>query len=99
MQDIVFKNGQRETTYRKEQDMSEHFSERLRTKFVEKEMVHQQASQYSETDSVLCPLLPSVKRNKDNNLAMFLEGNTAENKTLFRASENKRPKEDEERFK
>ncbi len=31
----------------------------------------------------MVPLLPTIKRRKDNHLAMFLEGNTIHNKTLF----------------
>ena len=65
---------------------------------VEVQQIRQSASQYDSTDSVLVPLMPSVKRNKDNNLSKFLEGKTLENKTLFSASENKRPKEDDNRF-
>lgn len=34
-----------------------------------------------DVNEPLVPLMPSVKRHKDNNLAMFLEGQTLHNKT------------------
>ncbi len=36
-----------------------------------------------DVNAPLTPLMPHIKRNKDNHLAMFLEDKTLHNKTLF----------------
>lgn len=36
-----------------------------------------------DVNAPLVPLLPHIKRNKDNHLAMFLEGDTLHNKTII----------------
>jgi hypothetical protein len=52
-----------------------------------------QKSNGTEAGTTLNPLMPDVKRNKENNLAQFLEGNTLLNLTkLIGTEESKRPK-------
>lgn len=37
-----------------------------------------------DVNAPLVPLMPHIKRNKDNHLAMFLEGKTLHNKTIIK---------------
>lgn len=70
--------------YRKKPDMAEKFSARFRQIPVKDTLVQVNWNKgYDNTDAVLCPFLPSVKRNLKNQMPAFLIGKEVTNKTLF----------------